>query len=33
VVADETPWHGRPYSAVVRLPPAGAIWLAPAVEP
>jgi 1,4-alpha-glucan branching enzyme len=27
VIAGETPWHGRPYSALLRLPPAGALWL------
>jgi 1,4-alpha-glucan branching enzyme len=27
VIADEIPWHGRPYSALLRLPPAGALWL------
>jgi 1,4-alpha-glucan branching enzyme len=32
VIADETPWHGRPYSAVLRLPPAGALWLTPTDE-
>ncbi|MBV9028792.1 MAG: alpha amylase C-terminal domain-containing protein, partial [Pseudonocardiales bacterium] len=32
VTADETPWHGRPYSALLRLPPAGALWLTPAEE-
>ncbi len=30
VVAEEAPWHGRPYSAVVRVPPLGALWLRPA---
>ncbi|MDA8437171.1 MAG: 1,4-alpha-glucan branching protein GlgB [Actinomycetales bacterium] len=30
VVAEEVPWHGRPYSAVVRVPPLGALWLRPA---
>jgi 1,4-alpha-glucan branching enzyme len=32
VLADETPWHGLPYSAVLRLPPSGALWLTPADE-
>ena len=27
VIADETTQHGRPYSALLRLPPAGALWL------
>jgi 1,4-alpha-glucan branching enzyme len=30
VHADEVPWHGRPFSAVVRVPPLGALWLRPA---
>jgi len=30
VHAEEIPWHGRPYSAVVRVPPLGALWLRPA---
>ncbi|MQA12899.1 MAG: 1,4-alpha-glucan branching protein GlgB [Pseudonocardiaceae bacterium] len=29
VVAEKVPRHGRPASAVLRLPPAGVIWLAP----
>jgi 1,4-alpha-glucan branching enzyme len=29
VIATETPWHGRPCSAVLRLPPAGVLWLTP----
>ncbi|MFI9385718.1 1,4-alpha-glucan branching protein GlgB [Kutzneria sp. NPDC052558] len=29
LVAEATPWHGRPASAVVQLPPAGVIWLSP----
>jgi 1,4-alpha-glucan branching enzyme len=33
VVADKTPWHGRPYSALLRLPPAGALWLTPIEKP
>jgi 1,4-alpha-glucan branching enzyme len=32
VIASETPCHGLPYSAVLRLPPAGTIWLTPADE-
>ncbi len=32
VATDEQPWHGRPYSALLRLPPAGALWLAPTRE-
>jgi 1,4-alpha-glucan branching enzyme len=31
VTAEEHPWHGRPASAVLQLPPAGVIWLAPSV--
>ncbi len=30
VVAEEIPWHGQPYSALVTLPPLGAVWLEPA---
>ncbi|MEV4315725.1 1,4-alpha-glucan branching protein GlgB [Actinocrispum sp. NPDC049592] len=30
VEATEKPWHGRPASAVLQLPPQGVIWLAPA---
>ncbi|MDT7728289.1 MAG: 1,4-alpha-glucan branching enzyme [Actinomycetota bacterium] len=30
VVAEPKPWHGRPASAVLQLPPAGVLWLAPA---
>ncbi|MFN8168970.1 MAG: 1,4-alpha-glucan branching protein GlgB [Candidatus Nanopelagicales bacterium] len=30
VQAEEVPWHGRPYSALVRVPPLGALWLRPA---
>ncbi|MEU4741330.1 1,4-alpha-glucan branching protein GlgB [Actinosynnema sp. NPDC023658] len=29
VEAEEHPWHGRPASAVLQLPPAGVLWLAP----
>ena len=29
VEADDTPWHGRPASAVLRVPPLGAVWLVP----
>ncbi|MEV6609144.1 1,4-alpha-glucan branching protein GlgB [Kutzneria sp. NPDC051319] len=29
IVAEAKPWHGRPASALVQLPPAGVIWLAP----
>ena len=29
VHAEEIPWHGLPYSALVRVPPLGALWLAP----
>jgi 1,4-alpha-glucan branching enzyme len=29
VVATETPWHGRPASALVQLPPGGVLWLTP----
>jgi len=30
VSAEEVPWHGRSASAVLRLPPLGALWLRPA---
>ncbi|HEY0495612.1 MAG TPA: 1,4-alpha-glucan branching protein GlgB [Kutzneria sp.] len=29
ITAGAKPWHGRPASALVQLPPAGVIWLAP----
>jgi 1,4-alpha-glucan branching enzyme len=29
VEAEEHPWHGRPASAVLQLPPAGVLYLAP----
>lgn len=29
VEAEARPWHGRPYSAVLQLPPAGVLWLVP----
>jgi 1,4-alpha-glucan branching enzyme len=28
--AEEVPWHGRPASAGIRIPPLGALWLRPA---
>jgi 1,4-alpha-glucan branching enzyme len=30
VVAEEIPWHGRPFSVSLRVPPLGALWLRPA---
>ena len=30
VTAEAVPWHGRAHSAVVRLPPLGAVLLVPA---
>jgi 1,4-alpha-glucan branching enzyme len=30
VIAEDKPWHGLPASAVVRLPPSGVLFLAPA---
>jgi 1,4-alpha-glucan branching enzyme len=30
VAAEEVPWHGQPYSALVTLPALGAVWLEPA---
>ncbi|SNC71761.1 1,4-alpha-glucan branching enzyme [Kytococcus aerolatus] len=32
VVAEEVPWDGLPASAVVRVPPLGAVWFTPAQE-
>jgi 1,4-alpha-glucan branching enzyme len=32
VVAEALPWHGQPYSALLTLPPLGALWLAPDKE-
>jgi len=32
VVAEEVPWHGQPYSALLTLPPLGAVWFQPAEE-
>ncbi|MGM1064982.1 1,4-alpha-glucan branching protein GlgB, partial [Saccharothrix sp. Mg75] len=29
VEAEERPWHGRPASAVLQLPPSGVLWLTP----
>ena len=29
LVAEEIPWNGRPYSVELRVPPLGALWLAP----
>jgi len=33
VVAEAVPWHGQPYSALLTLPPLGAVWLEPSKEP
>jgi 1,4-alpha-glucan branching enzyme len=34
VVAEALPWHGQPYSALLTLPPLGAVWLEPSkLEP
>ena len=30
VSAEESEWHGRPFSVSLRVPPLGAIWLVPA---
>ena len=30
VVAEAVPWHGQPYSALITVPPLGAVWLEPA---
>ena len=32
VIAEDTPWNGRPVSAQLRVPPLGAVWLAPASQ-
>jgi len=32
VVAEAVPWHGQPCSALLTLPPLGAVWLEPAHE-
>lgn len=29
VEAEKKPWHGRPYSALLQLPPSGVLWLVP----
>jgi 1,4-alpha-glucan branching enzyme len=29
IEAEDLPWHGRPYSASIRVPPLGALWFAP----
>ncbi|ROP43842.1 1,4-alpha-glucan branching protein GlgB [Pseudokineococcus lusitanus] len=29
VVAEDVPWHGRPASVALRVPPLGALWLVP----
>jgi 1,4-alpha-glucan branching enzyme len=31
VHTEEVPWHGRPASAALRVPPLGALWLRPGV--
>ena len=30
VQAEALPWHGQPYSALLTVPPLGAVWLEPA---
>jgi len=30
VVAEEMPWHGQPYSALLTVPPLGGVWFEPA---
>jgi 1,4-alpha-glucan branching enzyme len=32
VHAEALPWHGQPYSALLTVPPLGAVWLEPAVQ-
>jgi len=29
VVAEAVPWHGQPYSALLTVPPLGAVWFEP----
>jgi len=33
VEAEDQPWHGQPASVVLRVPPLGAVWLAPESAP
>src|SRR5207245_557757 len=33
VEAEATPWHDQPFSAELTLPPLGAVWLLPDLEP
>lgn len=33
VVAEEVPWHGQPYSALITLPKLGAVWFEPTSTP
>ena len=33
VDADHHEWHGRPFSAQLRVPPLGAVWLVPDADP
>ena len=33
VMAQDVPWHGQPYSALLTVPPLGAVWLEPAGQP
>ena len=32
IVAEDTPWNGRPVSVSLRVPPLGAVWLVPASQ-
>ncbi len=32
IIAEDTPWNGRPVSASLRVPPLGALWLVPASQ-
>ena len=32
IIAEDTPWNGRPVSAQLRVPPLGAVWLVPASQ-
>jgi len=33
VMAENVPWHGQPFSALLTVPPLGAVWLEPADQP
>jgi 1,4-alpha-glucan branching enzyme len=33
IEATDEPWHGRPASATISVPPLGVLWLAPEAAP